>query len=130
MASALVVADAFIIVPHPEFLVFAPRCEMLALFRYGQCVDLAGVRAVKHADGLAVEAVPVGDFAVRACGQELGLVGMVDHLFEHGRLEETHDTGVRLQVPDYARAVVTGTDCLRVAPVDLDIGNSAPVFLE
>ena len=87
MTGALVVADAFIVVPHLEFLVFAPRSEMFALFSDSQRVDLAGVGAVKHADGLAVEAVPIGDFAVGAGGQQLGLVGMVDHLLEHGRFE-------------------------------------------
>jgi hypothetical protein len=44
---------------------------VFTLISDGERVELARVGTVEHADRLAVEAVPVGHFAVRAASEEL-----------------------------------------------------------
>ena len=79
---------------------------MLTLGEDCECVELAGLGAIEHADGLTVVAVPVGNLAIRASSQELRLIWVIDNLLEHGRLEEAHDTVSCNDVPNDARAVI------------------------
>lgn len=102
---------------------------MLARLSDCEGIDFAALRAIQHSDSLAVEAVPVGKLPAAAGGDDLGLVGVVDDLLEHRRLEETHDSSVIDDVPDDAGAVVGGGDGLGVVLIDLDIRNSASVLL-
>jgi hypothetical protein len=55
---------------------------------------------------------------------------VVDELLEHSRLKQAHDASVSLQVPDDARAIVRGRNCLRVLLVDSNVVDTAAVFLE
>ena len=79
---------------------------MLTGFSDSQGVDLASFGTIKHSDGLSVEAVPVGDLSVAASGEDLRLIWMIEHLLEHGGLEEAHDSGVVDDIPDDARAII------------------------
>jgi len=130
VSNTWVVADALIVVPNLKFLVLTAWNEMLAFFGDGESVDLSRLWAVEHADGLTIEAVPVGDFAVWASGQELRLVGVVNNLLEHGWFEEAHHASVALDVPNNAGAVKAGRDSLSVSLVDADVSNAATVLLE
>jgi len=96
----------------------------------GESVNFISLGAVKHANGLAIEAVPIGDLAVGASSNELGLVGVVDNGLEHGGLEEAHDTGVGDQIPNDAAAVVGSGNGLRVIIVDLDLIDATTVLLK
>ncbi len=71
MSNTLEVVDSLIVVPHLDHLVVAGGDEVLTLGVDGQSVELGGVGAIKHADGLTVEAVPVGDLAVGTGSQKL-----------------------------------------------------------
>lgn len=106
VTNTLIVADSLVIVPQLDDLVLSGGDEVLSLLHDGQGVDLTNWGAVEHADGLSVEAVPVGDLAVRSSGQQLRLVWVVKHLLEHGGLEQAHDASVRHNVPNDARSVV------------------------
>ena len=44
---------------------------MLTLSVDCECVELAGLGAIEHADSLSVVAVPVGNLAIGASSQEL-----------------------------------------------------------
>ena len=79
---------------------------MLTLGEDCKCVELAGLRAIEHADSLSVVAVPVGNLAIGASSQELRLIWVVDALLEHGRLEEAHNAVRVDDVPNDARAVI------------------------
>ena len=65
------VADALIVVPKFDHLVVAAGNEVLACSEDGESVELARVGPIEHANSLAVVAVPVGDLAVGAGGEEL-----------------------------------------------------------
>lgn len=124
------IADALIVVPKFDDLVFSSRDEVLSFGGDGKSVDLTGLGAIEHSDGLSVEAIPVGDLPVGSSGQELGLIGVVEDLLKHGRLEEALDSSVVDDVPDDGGTVVGGRDGLVVLLVDLNVGNAASVFLE
>ena len=64
VTGALEVLDSLIVVPDFDDLVLATRDVVFSFSEDGQCVDLSGARAVEHADGLTIEAVPVGDLSV------------------------------------------------------------------
>lgn len=130
VTDTLVVLDSFIVVPDLDDLVFSTGDVVLSFVEDGKGVDLTGAGSIEHADGLSVEAIPVGDLAVGTGGKDLRLIGVVEDGLEHGGLEEAHDTGVRLDVPDDARAIVRGGDGVGVGLVDLNIRDSASVFLE
>lgn len=130
VTDTLVVLDSFIVVPDLDDLVFSSGDVVLSFVEDGKGVDLTGAGSIEHADGLSVEAIPVGDLAVGTGGKDLRLIGVVEDGLEHGGLEEAHDTGVRLDVPDDARAIVRGGDGVGVGLVDLNIRDSASVFLE
>ena len=83
VADALVVADALIVVPKLDHFVVATGDEVLSSIEDGESVELTRVRAVKHANGLAVVAVPVGDLAVGTSGEQLRLVRVVHDCLEH-----------------------------------------------
>ena len=106
MTNALVVVNAVIVIPKLDDLVIAGGDEVLALGVDGERVELASLGTVEHADGLTIVAVPVGDLAIGARSQELGLIWVVDDLLEHSRLEEAHDTVRINDVPNDARAVI------------------------
>lgn len=55
---------------------------------------------------------------------------MVEHLLEHGGLEEAHASGVVDDVPNDGRSIIGRGNGLSVILVDLDVGNSSSVFLE
>jgi len=130
VTDTLVVLDSFIVVPDLHDLVFSSRNVVLSLVEDGKGVDLASAGSIEHADGLSVEAIPVGNLAVRSGGKNLRFIGVVEDGLEHGGLKEAHDTGVRLDVPDDAGAIVRRRDGVGVVLVDLNIRNSASVFLE
>lgn len=130
VTDTVVVSDTFIVVPESDSLVLAARDEVLAGLSDGKSVDFAGLRAVKHADGLTIEAVPVGDLAVGASGDNLGLVRVVEDLLEHGGLKEAHDTSAVDDIPDDRGAVEGRGDSLRVRTVDLDVADAAAVLLQ
>ena len=75
---------------------------MFTLLHDGKSVQFSGLGAVKHTDGLTIEAVPVGDLAVRSSGEELRLIWVVDDLLEHGGFKEALDPDVLNDVPDDA----------------------------
>lgn len=126
----MVVADTFVVVPKLDSLVLSSGDEVLSGRSDGESVDLTGVAAVEHSDGLAVKAVPVGNLSVRSSGKELGLVWVVKHLLEHGGLEQAKASGVGLDVPDDAGSIVGSTDGLGISLVALDGGNSSSVFFK
>jgi len=121
MADSLEVADAFIVVPDLHSLVLASRNKVLSSLGDGEGVDLTSLGAVEHSNGLSIEAVPVSDLPVAACGKDLALIRVVEHLLEHGGLEEAHDSGIVNDVPDDARAIVGGRNGLGILTVDLDV---------
>ena len=106
MSNSRVVADALVVVPESDDLVLSSRDEVLALLHDGKSIQLSGLRAVQHADGLAIEAVPVGDLAIRSGGEELRLIRVEHHLLEHGGLKQALDSHVGHDVPDDAGSVV------------------------
>ena len=103
---------------------------MLTLSKDGKGVKLMGVRAVEHADGLTIIAVPVGNLAIRAGSQELRLVWVVHDLFEHGRFEEAHDTVGGNNVPNNARSVIRSGNSLGIGGVDANIRDTTTVLLK
>ena len=106
MSNTLEVVDALIVVPHLDDLIVARGDEVLALGVDRESVELTRVRTVQHADGLAIEAVPVRDLAIGTGCQELRLIWVVHDLFEHRRFKQAHDAIARKDVPNDARAVV------------------------
>jgi len=130
VTDTLVVLDSFIVVPDLDDLVFSTGDVVLSFVEDGKGVDFTSAGSIEHADGLSVEAIPVGDLAVGTGGKDLRLIGVIEDGLEHGGFEEAHDTGVRLDVPDDARAIVRGGDGVGVGLVDLNIRDSASVFLE
>lgn len=130
VTNTLVVLDSFIVVPDLDDLVLSSRDVVLSFVEDGKGVDLTSAGSIEHADGLTIEAIPVGNLAVGTGGKNLRFIGVVKHGLEHGGLEEAHDAGVGLDVPDNARAIVRGGHGVGVGLVDLNIGDSASVFLE
>ena len=55
---------------------------------------------------------------------------MVEHLLEHGGLEEAHDTGAVDDIPDDGGAIVGRGDSLGVSTVDLDVADATAVLLQ
>ena len=106
MSNARVVADTFIVVPKSDDLIFSTRDEVFTLLHDSKCIKLSRLRAIKHTYRLSIEAVPVSDFAVGSCGEELRLVWVEDDLLEHGGLKEALDSNVGNNIPDDARSVV------------------------
>ena len=106
MSNARVVADTFIVVPKSDDLIFSTRDEVFTLLHDSKCIKLSRLRAIKHTDRLSIEAVPVSDFAVGSCCEELRLIWVEDDLLEHGGLKEALDSNVGNNVPDNARSVV------------------------
>lgn len=84
MTDTLEVVDALIVVPKFDNLVHASGDEVFALVVDGEGVKLSSVRTVEQTDSLAVVAIPVADFAVRASSEQLRLIGVIDNLLEHG----------------------------------------------
>ncbi len=84
MTDTLEVVDSLIVVPKFDNLVHASGDEVFALVVDGESVELTSVRAVEQTDSLAVIAIPVADFAIRAGSEKLGLIGVIDNLLEHG----------------------------------------------
>ena len=60
---------------------------MLAVAEDGQSIELTGIGAVEHADGLTVVAIPVGHLAIGTSSEELGFIGVVHDRLEHGRFK-------------------------------------------
>ena len=106
VSDARVVADTFIVVPKSDDLIFSTRDEMFTLLHDSKCIKFSRLRAIKHADRLSIEAVPVSDFAVGSCGEELRLIWVEDDLLEHGGLKEALDSNVGNNIPDDARSIV------------------------
>ena len=116
-----VIRNTLIVVPQLHSLVLAAGHEVLSSLGDGQSVDFSGLGSIKHSNGLTIEAVPVSDLSVAAGGEHLGLIRVVKYLFEHGRFEQAHHSGVVDDVPDDAGAVVGGGHGLGVLGVDLDV---------
>lgn len=130
MSDTVVVANSLIVVPEFNSLVLTSTDEVVASFSNGHGVDFSRVRSIKHSDCLSIEAVPVCDLSVASSSEELRLVWVIEDLFEHGGLEQTHDSCVANDVPNDARAVIRRRNSLGVLLVDVDAGNSASVLLE
>jgi len=130
VTNTLVVLNTFIVVPDLDDLVFSTGDVVLTFVKDGESVDLSSRRSVEHADGLSIEAIPVGDLAVRTSSKDLRLIGVIEDGLEHGGLEQAHDTSVRLDVPNNARAIVRGGYGVGIRFVDLNIRDSSSVFLE
>ena len=130
VTNTLVVLNTFIVVPDLDDLVFSTGDVVLTFVKDGESVDLSSRRSVEHADGLSIEAIPVGDLAVRTSSKDLRLIGVIEDGLEHGGLEQAHDTSVRLDVPNNARAIVRGGYGVGIRLVDLNIRDSTSVFLE
>jgi len=130
VTDTLVVLDSFIVVPDLNNLVFSTGNVVLSFVQDGKGVDFTSAGSIEHADGLSVEAIPVGDLAVRSGSKDLRFIGVVEDGLEHSRLEEAHDASVRLDVPDDARAIVRSRHGVGVVLVDLNIRDSASVLLE
>ena len=130
VTNTAVVADALIVVPELDLLVFSSTDKVLTSRGDSESVKLTTVGAVEHTDGLAIEAVPVSHFAVRSASEELRLIWVVDQLLEHGRLEEAHDSSVRVQIPNDARSVEGSRNGLRIGGVDADVVDTGSVLFE
>lgn len=128
VANTLILASALIVVPELDSLVLATRDEVLTRLSDSKSVDLTSLRAIEHSDSLTVEAVPVGNLTVRAGGEDLRLIGVVEDLLEHAGLKHTHDTSVVHDVPDDSRTIIRGRDGLGITVVDLDGRNSGAVL--
>ena len=87
MTNTIVIANSLIVVPETDLLVLTARNKVLSRFSDSKSIDLASLGSVQHSDCLAVVAVPVSDLPIAACGEHLRLIGMVEHLLEHGGLE-------------------------------------------
>lgn len=83
MANSLVVGDSLIVVPEFDNLVFSGRDKVFTFSSDCERVNFSRSGAIKHTNCLSVEAVPVGNFAVRASGQKLRLIWVVHQLLEH-----------------------------------------------
>lgn len=130
VTDTLIVSNTLIIVPDFDSLVLASRDEVLSGFSYGQGVDLSGIGTIEHSNGLSVEAIPVGNLSVTSGGEHLRFVWMIEHLFEHGGLEEAHHSGVVNDVPNDGRTIIRRGDSLSILLVDLNIRHSSSVFLK
>jgi len=106
VSNTLVVVNSFIVVPYLDHLVLASRDEVLTFLGDSQGIDFTSLRAIESSDVLSIEAVPVSDLPVGASGENLGLVGVIEHLLEHCRFEETDKSGVSLEIPNNGRAIV------------------------
>jgi hypothetical protein len=104
--------------------------EVLTSFCDSKWVDLAWIRTIKHSNSLSIKAIPVSDLSVTSSGKHLGLVWVIQNLFEHCRFKETHDSCVVYDVPDDAWAVIWRRDSLGVSFVDSDVWDSASVFFQ
>ena len=71
MADTLEVTNAIVVVPQLDYLIVARGDEVLTLCVDGECVELTSLRAVEHANSLAIIAVPVANLTVGACSQDL-----------------------------------------------------------
>lgn len=124
VANALVLASALIVVPELDSLVLTSGDEVLTRLSDGESVDFTSLRAIEHADSLAVEAVPVGNLTVRASRQHLRLIRVVEDLLEHARFKHAHHASVVHNVPDDGRAIIRGRNSLGIIVVDFDGRNS------
>jgi len=130
MANSLVIADSFIVVPEFNSLVLTTRNKVLTIFSNAESIDLSSLTSIKHSDSLSIKAIPVGNFSVASCSKDLRLIWMIKHLLEHGRLKETHHSGVVKDVPDDAWSIEWRRNGLSVLFVDFDIWNSSSVFFQ
>mmetsp|Transcript_64175 Transcript_64175/g.88776 ORF Transcript_64175/g.88776 Transcript_64175/m.88776 type:complete len:357 (-) Transcript_64175:969-2039(-) len=130
VTHTLVVGDTFIVVPQADNLVLARGNELLTLIEDGKGVKLTILGTIEHTNGLAVEAVPVGNLAVGTTSQKLRFIGMVNNLFEHSRFEKTKNSSVILDVPNDAGTIITGRDSLTIIGADSNVRNTATVLLE
>ena len=79
---------------------------------YGQGIDLALFGAIEHPNGLAIKGGPISDLLIAAGGQQLTLIGVVDHLLKQSGFEQADDSVERFYVPHNARPVRTGRHSL------------------
>ena len=71
VADTLEVINAIVVVPQLDYLIVARGDEVLTLCVDCECVELTSLRAVEHANCLAIIAVPVANLTVGACSQDL-----------------------------------------------------------
>ena len=71
MTDTLEVANTVVVVPKLDYFIVARGYEVLALGVDGECIELTSFRAIKHADSLAIVAVPVGNLVIGAGSQDL-----------------------------------------------------------
>ena len=91
--------------------------------------DLGAGGAVDNANGVAVIGIPVGDLAVGARGEELGLVGVIEHSLEEGGRKERVVAGEAAHVPDNARPVAGRRHKLEVVVAHLQAVDGRLVLL-
>jgi hypothetical protein len=130
VTNSLKAVHTLIVAPDLNNLVFTARHEVLSSSGNGKSVDLALGGAVQHADGLSIEAIPVGDLAVGTSSQELRLIGVVYNSLKHSGLEHAHNTGVGNNVPDDDGTIVRAGDSLSVVVVNIDLVDAATVLLK
>jgi len=130
VTNTVVVVDTLIVVPDLDSLVLTTRDEPLSGLSDSKSVNLTSLRAVKHSDGLTIEAVPVSDLSVAAGGQNLRFIRMVGDLLEHGGLKEAHDSSAVDNIPDDGGSIIRGADSLGVVGVDLDLRDTGSVLLQ
>lgn len=130
VTNTLKAVHALVVAPDLNNLVFTTRDEVFSSSGDGKSVDLSLGGAVQHADSLGIVAVPVGDLAVGAGGEELRLIRVVHNSLKHGRLEHAHNTGVGNNVPNNDGTVVRAGDSLSVVAVNIDLVNTATVLLK
>lgn len=130
VTNTLKAVHALIVAPDLNNLVFTTGDEVLSSSGDGKSVDLALGGAVQHADGLGIVAIPVGDLAVGAGGEELRLIGVVHNSLKHRGLEHAHNTGVGNNVPNNDGAVVRAGDSLSVVAVNINLVDTAAVLLK
>ena len=132
MPLAYKVAVPVVVAPELDELVRSAAHDDVALEVDREAVHGRRVAAVEVADGRAVVRVPVGELAVRAAGDELGAVGVVDGAVEEGVCEAR---GVALgaggvgDVPDDAGAIGGGGDDLGAAVLQRDGVDGVAVVL-
>mmetsp|Transcript_18684 Transcript_18684/g.44492 ORF Transcript_18684/g.44492 Transcript_18684/m.44492 type:complete len:327 (+) Transcript_18684:190-1170(+) len=120
---------ALVVVPELDHLVAAAADEELAAAGDVERVDFGARGAVDDADRGAVVRVPVGDLAVGAGGEELRLVGVVEHGLEEGGREERVVAHEAPHVPDDAAPVRARRHKLHVVAPHLDAVHRRLVLL-
>ncbi len=119
MSNSLIVAEALIVAPKSNNLVFTTRNKVFAFSGDGKCVDLSFLTSVKHTDCFSIERGPVGDFFVGTCGEELGFFGVVDNrLLEVGFFDGVH-TSECLEIPYNPGSISRYGYCVLIVAFDL-----------